>query len=67
MKTTETIIYDNYLFTLDRYIYESDEVFYFRVNYIYKQMKSNNNLDFDNLVGLSKLEAEKYFNNCEYN
>ena len=36
MKETKMLIYAGYVFILDRYIYESDEMFYFRINYIYK-------------------------------
>ena len=65
MKETKMLIYSGYVFILDRYIYESDEMFYFRINYIYKNINFYKN-KFDILVGLSKIESEKYFNNCDY-
>lgn len=65
MKDTKMLIYGNYVFIIDRYIYESDEMFYFRINYIH-----NNIIDykdnFDKLIGLSKIESQKYFNSCNY-
>ena len=67
MKEQTMIIYGNYILYIDRYIYESDEMFYFRINYIYNNInKFNNNDNFDKLIGLSKLECQKKFNNCEY-
>ncbi len=80
MKNKEIIVYGNYLFTIDRYIYESDEMFYYRINYIYNSInklinqnnqinQSNNNnkkYDLDEIIGLSKIESEKYFKHCSY-
>ena len=62
MKENKYIIINNLLIAIDRYYYESDEMFYFRINYIIKNYKNNINLD--NLIGLSKIEQEKKFNNC---
>jgi hypothetical protein len=71
MKNKEIIVYGNYLFTIDRYIYESDEMFYYRINYIYNyitKLSNNNNkkYDLDEIIGLSKIESEKYFKQCSY-
>ena len=49
---------------IDKYYYESDEMFYFRVKYIIDNYKNNCNLI--NLIGLSKLEQEKKYNMCSY-
>jgi hypothetical protein len=66
MKHKQLIIYGNFMFLLDRYIYESDEMFYFRVNYIYNNITKYKKNNIDELIGLSKLESQKYFNNCSY-
>jgi len=68
MKEKKIIVYGNYIIYLDRYIYESDEMFYFRINYIYNNISTynNNNNNIDDLIGLSKLESQKKFNNCDY-
>ena len=64
MKETKMLIYAGYVFQLDRYIYESDEMFYFRINYIYKNFDKYKD-QIDILIGLSKIESQKYFNNCD--
>jgi hypothetical protein len=64
MKQKELVIYGNFMFLLDRYIYESEEMFYFRINYIYNNIKNYKQNNIDELIGLSKLESQKYFNNC---
>ena len=67
MKTKEFIIINNNLLCIDRYYYESDEMFYFRINFIIEIFNKNNNLDdLDRIIGLSKIEQEKKFNNCLY-
>ena len=66
MKDKQLVIYGNFMFLLDRYIYESDEMFYFRINYIYNNIKNYKQNNIDELIGLSKLESQKYFNNCLY-
>ena len=37
MKTKEIYIIDNLIINIDKYLYESDEMFSFRVNYIYNK------------------------------
>ena len=66
MKDKQLVIYGNFMFLLDRYIYESDEMFYFRINYIYNNINNYKQSNIDELIGLSKLESQKYFNNCSY-
>ena len=58
-----TIIYDKLIY-IDRYYYESDEMFYFRLKYIIDNY--NNTIDLDKLIGISKLEQQKIFNECDY-
>ena len=64
MKEKILVQYGNIILYIDRYIYESDEMFYFRINYIYNNINKNNNID--DLIGLSKLECQKKFNQCDY-
>ena len=67
MKEKEYIMINNILLAIDRYYYESDEMFYFRINFIIEIFNKNNNLDdLDRIIGLSKIEQEKKFNNCLY-
>jgi len=54
MKDKQLVIYGNFMFLLDRYIYESDEMFYFRINYIYNNIKNYKQNNIDELIGLSK-------------
>jgi hypothetical protein len=63
MKSKEFVIYNSVLFLIDRYIYESDEMFYFRINYIHNNLKNKN---IDELIGLSMIEMNKKFLQCEY-
>jgi len=70
MKEKEYITVNNKLLCIDRYYYESEEMFYFRINFIIDVFNKNNNLnyldDLDNIIGLSKIEQEKKFNKCLY-
>jgi hypothetical protein len=67
MKEYKYIIINNNLIKLERYYYESDEMFYFRIKFILDNYKKNNKFnDLDNLIGLSKIEQEKKFNKCFY-
>jgi len=59
---TITIITDKLIY-INRYYYESDEMFYFRVKYI---IDNYNKIDLDKLIGLSKIEQQKKFNECDY-
>ncbi len=64
MKEKKYIIIDNNLLKIDRYYYESDEMFYFRIKFILDNYNKLCNLD--DLIGLSKIEQEKKFNKCGY-
>ena len=64
MKEKKYVIINNILIKIDRYYYESDEMFYFRIKYILDNY--NKNIDLHMLIGQSKLEQEKKFNNCVY-
>ncbi len=66
MKDKQLVVYGNFMFLIDRYIYESEEMFYFRINYIYNNITKYKQSNIDELIGLSKLESQKYFNNCDY-
>lgn len=67
MKTKEYIIINNNLLCIDRYYYESDEMFYFRIKFIIDILNDNNNINkLDDIIGLSKIKQEKKFNNCMY-
>jgi len=64
MKSKSFVIINGYIINIDRYYYESDEMFYYRLkyiidNYIYKQ-------NLDELIGLSILEMNKKFNKTLY-
>jgi hypothetical protein len=63
---TLTIINDK-LIIIERYYYESDEMFYFRIKYITDYLLSNKeNKKIDEIIGLSKIAQQKKFNHCEY-
>lgn len=64
MKEKQLVIYNNKLIYIDRYVYESDEMFYFRINYIYNKLSQNNTID--DLIGESMIEMNKKFLNCSY-
>jgi hypothetical protein len=64
MKNKELIIYDSKLIYIDRYIYESDEMFYFRINYIHNNLKNIDNID--KVIGESMIEMHKKFLLCDY-
>jgi hypothetical protein len=66
MKQKQLVIYGNFMFLIERYIYESEEMFYFRINYIYNNITKYKQNNIDELIGLSKIESQKYFNNCDY-
>jgi hypothetical protein len=64
MKNKELVIYNSKIIYIDRYIYESDEMFYFRINYIFNKL--DDNIDINELIGLSMIELYKKFLNCDY-
>lgn len=60
MKSKSLIIINNNLLYIDRYFYESDEMFYYRIKYIIDNKKNNKNID--ELIGLSMIEMNNKFN-----
>ena len=64
MKQKTIAIINNNLIIIDRYYYESDEMFYFRLKYIIDNY--NDKINFEDLVGLSKIHQEKKFNGCTF-
>jgi hypothetical protein len=64
MKSKSIIIINNNLLYIDRYFYESDEMFYYRIKYILNNYKNNKNID--DLIGLSMIEMNKKFNKTIY-
>jgi hypothetical protein len=66
MKEKQLIIYDSIIIYIDRYIYESDEMFYFRVNYIYNNLNNNLNKNKEKVIGDSLIEMNMKFLNCSY-
>lgn len=80
MKQKQSICIDNIYLNIDRYTYESDEMFYYRVNFIINSIKNimqennknkkNNvldNLNLFDIIGLSMIEMNKFFNKTNYN
>jgi len=66
MKEQKLILYNDKIFYIDRYIYESEEMFYFRINYIYYLLQEQKKISFEDMIGLSKIELEKKFKHCDY-
>jgi len=64
MKSKSFVIINNYILNIDRYYYESDEMFYYRLKYIIDNYTFVQNVD--ELIGLSLLEMNKKFNNTTY-
>jgi hypothetical protein len=64
MKQKTIAIINDKLIIIDRYYYESDEMFYFRLKYIIDNY--NEKIDLEDLIGLSKIEQEKKFNGCTF-
>jgi len=57
IKSKSFVIINGYIINIDRYYYESDEMFYFRINFIIEIFNKNNNLDdLDIIIGLSKIK-----------
>lgn len=69
MKNKTIVIYGDYIYNIDRYIYESDEMFYYRINYITKKLNENKNEEknknIEDIIGESLIEEEKKFNKCK--
>jgi len=70
MKHLQSVIIDNIYLNINRYDYESDEMFYFRIYYIIDEIKKNKNLkknyNLNDIIGLSMIEMNKNFNNTIY-
>ena len=68
MKEKQLVIYDSMIIYIDRYIYESDEMFYFRINYIYNNLNKNNlnKKNIEKFIGESLIEMNMKFLNCSY-
>jgi len=70
MKQLQSVVIDNIYLNINRYDYESDEMFYFRVYYIIDEIKKNKNLkkqfNLDDIVGVSMVEMNKQYNNTIY-
>jgi hypothetical protein len=64
MKDKQLIIYDSLIIYIDRYIYESDEMFYYRINYIYNNINKNEKIE--KIIGDSMIEMNMKFLNCDY-
>jgi hypothetical protein len=62
---TKKIIQHNLNFyLLDQDLFESDEIFQFRINYIKQNLEKDT---FDNLIKKSRLKANINFLGCKYN
>jgi len=70
MLQSQSVVIDNIYLNINRYDYESDEMFYFRIYYITNEIKKNNILkkesNLDNLIGLSMIEMNKHFKKTNY-
>jgi len=70
MKQLQSVVIDNIYLNINRYDYESDEMFYFRIYYIINEIKKNKNLkkqyNLDNIIGVSMVEMNKQYNNTIY-
>jgi hypothetical protein len=64
MKQIQTVLIGNTFMNIERYIYESEEMFYCRIHFIRKKYTSETNLE--NLISLSKIHLNKTFLNCVY-
>jgi len=64
MKEKQLIIYDSLIIYIDRYIYESDEMFYFRINYIHNNISKNEKIE--TLINDSLTEMNIKFLKCDY-
>ncbi len=64
MKQIQTVLIGNTFMNIERYIYESEEMFYCRIHFIRKNYTSETNLE--NLIALSKIHLNKTFLNCVY-
>ena len=76
MKNKQIYIIDNLMINIYRYFYESDEMFSFRINYIYlkyeqykneNKIKSNNiNQIINDIINASMIESNKKYNGICY-
>ena len=69
MKTKEIYIIDDLIIYIHRYLYESDEMFAFRILYIYnkynKSDKSNKN-NIESIINESIIESNKKYLKVNY-
>jgi hypothetical protein len=66
MKSKTFVILNDYVINIDRYYYESDEMFYYRLKYIIDNYLKKNNKNIEELIGISLLEMHKKFNKTLY-
>ncbi len=76
MKKKEIYIIDNLMINIYRYFYESDEMFAFRINYIYlkyEQYKHENKMKINNIdqiindiINNSMIELNKKYHGVTY-
>jgi len=67
MKDKQIVIYGSKIIYIDRYIYESDEMFYFRINYIYNELNNTSGKgNYEEIIGMSMIESNKRFLKCLY-
>jgi hypothetical protein len=68
MKTKEIYIIDNLIINIDKYLYESDEMFAFRVNYIYnKYIELNKDIkNIEKIINESIIESNIKYLKVKY-
>ena len=66
MKTKEFYIIDNLIINIDRYFYESNEMYTFRINYIYNEYKKKENKSIENIIYDSIIKANIKYNKVSY-
>jgi hypothetical protein len=76
MKKKEIYIIDNLMINIYKYFYESDEMFSFRINYIYlkyEQYKNENKIKsidinqiINDIINDSMIESNKKYNHVTY-
>jgi hypothetical protein len=66
MKNKEIYIIDNLIINIDRYLYESDEMFIFRIQYIYDEYIKNKKEPICNIINKSLIEQNIKYNKVSY-
>ena len=66
MKNKEIYIIDNLIINIDRYLYESDEMFIFRIQYIYDEYIKNKKEPIENIINKSLIEQNIKYNKVSY-